>query len=106
MSASLQLAFINNGDALHQRQIGDFGAAPEQTQDGGERECIRPALLGGRAVLPEPGVLGDRAAESPGRAGTASGSQSAGRAGAEGEEREEGDQSAEYSVVYQGRLDR
>lgn len=95
-----QLQLINNGDSLHQRQICYPGAASEQTQNRGECERIRPALLGGCAVLPEPSVLGDRAPESPCRAGSASGSQSAGRAGSEGEEREEGDQSAEYSAFH------
>lgn len=97
-------ALHNNGDSLHQRQVCHPGAASEQAQNGGECERIRPAVLGGCAVLPEPSVFGDRAAEPPCRAGSASGSQPAGRAGSEGEEREEGDQSAEYSAFHQGRL--
>lgn len=94
----------NNGDSLHQRQIGDLGAAPEQTQDRGERQRLRPALLRGGAVLPESGVLGHRAPEPPGRAGAAGRGQPAGRAGAKGEEREEGDQGAQHPALHQGEI--
>ncbi|KAE8300677.1 Trafficking protein particle complex subunit 5 [Larimichthys crocea] len=51
------------------RQVCYFGAASEPTQNRGECERLRPAVLGGGAVLPEPGVLCDRAAGSSGRAG-------------------------------------
>lgn len=91
LSLSSAADWRKNGDSLHPRQVCYFRAASEPTQDRGECERLRPAVLGGGAVLPEPGVLGDRAAGSSGRARSAGRSQPAGRPGAEGEERQEGD---------------
>ena len=91
-----------NGHAVHSREVQHLGASSHPTQDRGERQRLRAAVLGDGAVLPEPRLLRVRAAGPPGGHGPGSGRQPAGRARSAREERQEGDQDPQHTALHQG----
>lgn len=60
-SSVIRIQCAQNGGSLYARQICNPGALAHASQDGGERERVRAALLRNSAVLSEPSVLGVRA---------------------------------------------